>query len=146
MQHIFELLAGAGVNEVDVNIHYLAEAILDCYGEKTRVNGMSVNFTREYELMGTAGGVKRFASSASFDETFVVIMGDALTDVDVREAVSFHKEKGALATLALMRIADTSEYGVVELDADANILRFQEKPKAREAISNLANRSGAAVG
>lgn len=66
-------------------------------------------------------------------------MGDTLTDVDVRELVAFHEEKGAIATLALKRVEATSEYGVAELDADKNILRFQEKPKPQEATSNLAN-------
>ena len=87
--------------------------------------------------MGTAGGIKHLAGSTGFDETFVVVMGDALTDVDVREAVSFHKEKEALATLALTRVEDTSGYGVVELDGEGNILRFQEKPLPCEAASNL---------
>ena len=66
---------------------------------------------------GDRRGIKRV--SDRFDETFVVIMGDTLTDIDIREVISFHEEKGAIATLALTRVADTSEYGVVELDADA---------------------------
>jgi mannose-1-phosphate guanylyltransferase len=139
LQHIFELLARTGVGEVHVNVHYLADVILAYYGEEAQVNGTSVDFTREERLMGTAGGVKQLASSASFDETFIVVMGDALTDIDVRRAVAFHKERGALATLVLKRVEDTSEYGVAELDDAQNILRFQEKPKAEEAISNLAN-------
>jgi mannose-1-phosphate guanylyltransferase len=116
MQHIFELLARYGVEEAHVNVYYLAEAILGCYGEKTQVDGMSVNISREERLMGTAGGVKRLADR--FDETFIVIMGDALTDVNLREVVAFHKERGALATLALMPVSDTSRYGVVELDGE----------------------------
>jgi mannose-1-phosphate guanylyltransferase len=137
IQHIFELLAGAGVDEVHVNVCYLADAILDFYGEETQVDGMSINFSRERELMGTAGGVKRLADR--FDETFVVIMGDALTDVDVRELVDFHKKQGSLATIALKRVADTSQYGIVELDSENNIITFQEKPTLEEAMSNLAN-------
>ncbi len=137
IQHIFELLAGSGVDEVNVNVYHLAEAILRCYGENTLVDGMSVNVTREERLMGTAGGVKRIADR--FEETFVVIMGDALTDVDVREVVAFHKGRGAMATLALMPVSDTSQYGVVRLDGEGNIVAFQEKPHPKEAISNLAN-------
>jgi mannose-1-phosphate guanylyltransferase len=137
IQHIFELLAKSGIEEVHVNISHLAEAILRSYGEKTRVNGMTVDFSREQDLMGTAGGVKRIADR--FDETFVVIMGDALTDVDVREVVAFHKERGAIATLALKHVEDASQYGVAELDVEKNILGFQEKPKTGEAVSNLAN-------
>lgn len=137
IQRIFELLAEAGVEEVHVNVHHLAEAILRYYGEEARVGGMTVRFAREDELMGTAGGVKRLADR--FDETFVVVMGDALTDIDVREVVSFHEESGALATLALKRVSDTSQYGVVELDADRNVVGFQEKPRPGQAVSDLAN-------
>jgi mannose-1-phosphate guanylyltransferase len=137
IQHIFELLAQAGVGEIHVNVHHLADAVLDAYGDTTNVNGARVCITREERLMGTAGGVKRIADR--FDETFVVIMGDALTDVDVREVVAFHRERGALATLALMRVADASRYGVVELDSHQNLVGFQEKPDPGEAKSNLAN-------
>ena len=137
MQHIFELLAGAGVEEAYVNVHHLADVILDRYGERDRMDGMTVNFVRENKLMGTAGGVKRI--SDRFDEIFVVIMGDALTDVDMREVLAFHKKHGALATLALTRVADTSRYGVVELDSGKNVMNFQEKPHPSEAVSDLAN-------
>ena len=137
IEHIFELLARAGVDEVYVNVHHLADIVLGRYGRRTHVDGMTVILTREDELMGTAGGVKRIADY--FDDTFIVIMGDALTDVNVQEVVAFHKERGALATLTLMYIADTSRYGVVELDSKKNIVSFQEKPDPREAVSNLAN-------
>jgi len=139
LQHIFDLVARAGVEEIHVNVHYLADAILRLYGTETQVNGAKVNFTREERLTGTAGGVKRLASGGAFEETFVVIMGDALTDVDLRELVAFHEENGAIATLALKHVGNTSEYGVAELDGQKNILRFQEKPEPREAKSNLAN-------
>ena len=137
IQHIFELLAARGVQEVHVNVHHLADTILNFYGEGARVDGMAINFSREEELVGTAGGVKRLADR--FDETFVVVMGDALTDVDVREVLDFHKDRGALATIALARVTDTSQYGVVELDPQHNIVNFQEKPAPGEAISDLAN-------
>jgi mannose-1-phosphate guanylyltransferase len=137
IQHIFELLAESNIDEVHINVCYLADAILEIYGERAQVRGMPCNFAREEELMGTAGGVKRLADR--FDETFVVVMGDALTDIDVCRVVAFHKARGALATLALMPVDDTSQYGVVRLDHDKNILNFQEKPDPREAISHLAN-------
>src|SRR5215207_3655984 len=107
IQHIFELLAETGLDEAHVNVHYLADAILDVYGNATSVDGMKVCINHEDRLMGTAGSVKRLAER--FEETFVVVMGDALTDIDVREVVSFHKARGALATLALMRVEDTSQ-------------------------------------
>lgn len=137
IQHIFELLAGAGVDEIYVNVHHLADVVLEHFGEKASIGNTTVNFIREEKLMGTAGGVKRLADC--FDETFVVIMGDALTDVDVRNVVAFHKNREALATLALMRVSDTSQYGVVELDPDDSISGFQEKPDPHDAVSDLAN-------
>lgn len=137
IEHIFGLLARHGVEEVHVNVHYLADALLGAYGKESCVNGMSVYLDREEKLFGTAGGVKRLAGH--FDDTFIVVSGDALTDVDLGELVAFHKEKGALATIALKRVFDTSEFGVVELDTEGNIKGFQEKPDPQEAISTLAN-------
>src|SRR5919202_3536512 len=142
IQHIFDLLARHRISETRVNVHYLADALLEAYGEESRVNGMKVRLVREEELTGTAGGVKRLAGvtlASEFDETFVVVSGDALTDVDIRDLIAFHKEKGALATIALHRVYDTSEFGVVEVDGEGNILGFQEKPVPEEAISTLAN-------
>ena len=137
IDHIFELLAASGFEEVHVNIHYLAQVMLDRYGETTVVDGMPIRFSCEERLAGTAGGVRRLAHR--FDDTFVVIMGDALTDVNLPELVAFHKQQGALATLALMRVEDTSQYGVVDLDGGNNIVGFQEKPHPTDAISTLAN-------
>ena len=142
IRHIFNLLARHGITEAYANVHYLADALLEAYGEESRVNGMIVRLEREEELTGTAGGVKRLAETTpvdEFNETFVVVSGDALTDVDVTDLVTFHKEKGALATIAVHRVYDTSEFGVVEIDEEGNILGFQEKPAPEEAISTLAN-------
>jgi mannose-1-phosphate guanylyltransferase len=144
IRHIFDLLARHGVSEAYVNVHYLANALVAAYGEESRMNGMMARLVREDQLTGTAGGVKHLAgvveqSSGGFDEPFVVVSGDALTDVDIQALVAFHKEKGALATVALHRVYDTSEFGVVEVDQQANISGFQEKPDPKEAISTLAN-------
>ena len=135
--HIFGLLAKHGIDEVHVNVHYLADALLKAYGEESRANGMKIRLNREEELLGTAGGVKRLADR--FDDTIVVVSGDALTDIDIGELVRFHREKGALATIALRRVYDTSEFGVVDIGEDSDILGFQEKPDPKEAISTLAN-------
>jgi mannose-1-phosphate guanylyltransferase len=137
IEHIFGLLASHGLEEIHVNVHYLAEALLKAYGETSKMDGMTVHLSREEELMGTAGGVKRLGSN--FDEAFVVVSGDALTDVNLRELVAFHEEREALATIALRRVYDTSEFGVVEVGEEGNILGFQEKPDPKEAISTLAN-------
>jgi mannose-1-phosphate guanylyltransferase len=137
IEHIFSLLARHGIREVYVNVYYLADALLKTYGEESLVNGMQVRLSREDELRGTAGGVKRL--QGRFEDTFIVVSGDALTDIDIGELVAYHKEKGALATIALHRVYDTQEFGVVEVDSEGNILGFQEKPDPKEAISTLAN-------
>jgi len=144
IRHIFDLLARHHVSEAYVNVHYQADALLAAYGEESRMNGMTARLVREDQLTGTAGGVKQLAGmierrSDGLDERFIVVSGDALTDVDIQDLVSFHKEKGALATIALHRVYDTSEFGVVEIDEEGNILSFQEKPVPEEAISTLAN-------
>jgi len=144
IRHIFDLLAGHGATEARVNVHHLADALLQAYGHYSRVNGMSVRLLREDELCGTAGGVKKLAGeeiapSGKLDETFIVISGDALTDVDIGELLAFHKKKRALTTIALHRVYDTSGFGVVEVGEEGNILGFQEKPPPEEAISTLAN-------
>jgi NDP-sugar pyrophosphorylase family protein len=142
IQHIFDLLARHGITDAYANVHYLADALLEAYGEQSRVNGMAVRLLKEEMLTGTAGGVKhlsRVTSKGGFDDTFVIVSGDALTDVDITDLVSFHKERNALATIALRRVYDTSEFGVVELDPQGNILGFQEKPDPKEALSTLAN-------
>jgi mannose-1-phosphate guanylyltransferase len=137
IEHIFSLLARHGMLEVHVNVYYLADALLKAYGEESLVNGMKVHLSREDELRGTAGGVKRLQDR--FEDTFIVVSGDALTDIDIGELVAYHKEKEALATIALHRVYDTQEFGVVEVDSKGNILGFQEKPDPKEAISTLAN-------
>src|SRR3712207_9325178 len=106
---LFRSLAPHGVEEVHVNVHYLADALLEAYGEESRTNGMKVYLSREDELRGTAGGVKRLQEN--FDETFVVVSGDALTDVDIGELVYFHKQSGALATIALHRRSEERRVG-----------------------------------
>ena len=137
IEHIFELLAAHGVGQAYANVYYLADALLEAYGEEARINGMSVRLSREERLLGTAGGVKRLAKH--FEETFVVVSGDALTDIDLIDLVAFHKAKGGLATMALKRVRDTSGFGVVEVDGEANVVGFQEKPDPQEAVSTFAN-------
>src|SRR5918994_1091069 len=137
IEHIFDLLAGYGIEDVYVNVHYLADALLEAYGKEPSINGMNVYLEREDELLGTAGGVKRLADR--FDDTFVIVSGDALTDVNITELFEYHKERGALATIALRWVYDTSEFGVVDVDDEGNIKGFQEKPDPKEAISTLAN-------
>ena len=85
----------------------------------------------EGQAVGSAGGMKRIQEfSGFFDETFVVLCGDALVDVDLREAVRFHRQRGSMATIILRDVPreEVFRYGVVQTAADGRVLQFQEKP------------------
>ncbi|MGE5553955.1 MAG: sugar phosphate nucleotidyltransferase [Betaproteobacteria bacterium] len=136
MEHILALLAHHGVGEVVANLWYRPDSILDYFGDGRRF-GMSLTYSREKELLGTAGGVKRVAEF--FSDTFLVIAGDALTDIDLTSFLAFHRERQALATIALRPVPDPRHFGVVVTDRTGRITGFQEKPEPHEALSLLAN-------
>lgn len=136
MESIVQLLAEHGVTEVIANLHYHADIIANHFGESARP-GMKTIYSREEELMGTAGGVKK--CQWFLDDTFVVMSGDALTDVDLTSLIEEHRRKGALATIAVKTVDEVEEFGVVVSDADNRITSFQEKPAQEEALSNQAN-------
>jgi mannose-1-phosphate guanylyltransferase len=131
MEHIVELLARHGFNEVIANLHYFPDSIREYFGDR-------LSYNLERELLGTAGGVRACAGFFG-GESFLVISGDALTDIDLSAFAARHRETGAVATLAVKRVADTREYGVVLHDREGRITGFQEKPVPEEALSNLGN-------
>lgn len=136
MEHILALLANHGISDVAANLWYLPDQIKSYFGDGSKL-GVQLRYSEERELMGTAGGVKKL--SGFFTETFVVIAGDALTDVNLTELISFHKRKKALATIAVKPVEDPTHYGVVVTEEDGKIRGFQEKPKPEEALSFTAN-------
>ncbi|MBC7106696.1 MAG: NTP transferase domain-containing protein [Firmicutes bacterium] len=135
MEHILDLLARHGFREVAVTLQYLPEAIREHFGTGGR--GLRLTYFTETEPMGTAGGVKNAAPF--LDETFLVISGDALTDLDLGRAVAFHRERGAWATLVLARVDCPVEYGVVITAPDGRIRQFLEKPGWGEIFSDTVN-------
>lgn len=96
-----------------------------------------MEYSREEVLMGTAGGVKR--CEWFLDDTFVIVSGDALTDIDLGRLVQAHKQKGSLATIALKEVKDVEHFGIVITDEDGLIKSFQEKPRPEKALSRVAN-------
>src|SRR3989339_498171 len=92
-----------GINDVIANTHYCAEAIHNAFGGK---NHLGINFSYVYEkaLSGTAGGLKVCGSFFEQGETFIVVSGDALTNVNIEELYKKHKESGALASMALKEV------------------------------------------
>jgi len=139
MQHNIELLKRHGFREVVANIHYYPEQIQNYFGDGHKL-GVNLSYSYEEKLLGTAGGVRRMAVEiAEIKDTFVVLSSDALTDINLKRIVAYHKKKNALMTIALARVPDVSEFGVVLQDQDGRITGFQEKPRPEEAKSDLVN-------
>ena len=134
---ILRLLASQGFTKVVCNLHWYPETIRDRLGDGSAL-GVELTYSYEQELLGTAGGVRNVREFFG-DEAFVVMAGDALTDVDLRELAAAHERHGGLATLAVKRVANTREYGVVVTDSSGRVQGFQEKPDPAEALSDLAN-------
>jgi mannose-1-phosphate guanylyltransferase/mannose-1-phosphate guanylyltransferase/phosphomannomutase len=131
MAHIVDLLDRHGVTDVIANLHYFPDTIRDYFGDR-------LVYREEPELLGTAGGVRNCADFLD-DGTFLIISGDALTDIDLDAFVARHKAAGGIGTLAVKRVHDTREFGVVLHDAEGRITGFQEKPDPVEALSDLGN-------
>jgi mannose-1-phosphate guanylyltransferase len=131
MAHILDLLDRHGLDEVIANLHYHPDSIEEYFGGR-------LAYRHEQELLGTAGGV-RGCREFFGDDSFLVISGDALTDIDLTALAARHRESGGVATLAVKQVPDTSEYGVVLHDRDGRITGFQEKPHPDEALSDLGN-------
>ena len=136
MEHIALLLARHGFTEAIANLHWFPELIEGHFGDGSEL-GLELSYSREERLLGTSGGV-RYAADFLGD-SFLVISGDALTDIDLAAMREFHESHDGIATLATKRVADTSQFGVAITDTEGRIQGFQEKPDPAEALSDLAN-------
>lgn len=150
MEYLIEHLARHGVNEIMVNVAFHHQRIEQYFGDGSRWGveiGYSYEGVRDHgdilpRPMGSAGGMRRIQDfSGFFDETTLVLCGDALIDLDITAALAEHKSKGALASVvaAEVPLQDTQAYGMVLADAEGRIQSFQEKPKPEEAKSTLAS-------
>jgi len=138
MQYNLELLKKYGIKDIIANIHYFPEQVENYFGDGSHF-GINLQYSFEEQLLGTAGGVRRMSEILRIGETFVVISSDVLTDINISKMLAFHKKKRALATIALVQVEDTSQYGVVVTDDQQRITAFQEKPSRGEARSDLVN-------
>lgn len=136
MTHIVDLLKEHGFTDIGVTLQYQPEAIRDYFGNGAEL-GVNFRYYVEETPLGTAGSVKN--ASEFLDETFLVISGDALTDLELSRAVAFHKSRGALATLVLTRVECPLEYGVVITSENGCITQFLEKPGWGEVFSDTVN-------
>jgi mannose-1-phosphate guanylyltransferase/mannose-1-phosphate guanylyltransferase/phosphomannomutase len=136
MEHIVRLLARHGFTETIANLHWFPELIETRFGDGTGF-GVELTYSREEQLLGTSGGVRNAADFLG--DSFLVISGDALTDIDLAAMREFHESHDGVATLATKRVEDTSQFGVAITGSDGHIQGFQEKPDPAEALSDLAN-------
>lgn len=150
MEFLVELLRQHGFDQIMVNVSHLAKEIEDYFRDGQRF-GVQIAYSFEGriidgalvgEAIGSAGGMRRIHDfSPFFDDTFVVLCGDALIDLDLTAAVKWHKAKGAIATVVTKSVprSEVSSYGVVVTDETARIKAFQEKPSMEEALSTQIN-------
>ena len=151
MAYLIEHLARHGIRDIMVNVAYLHERIEDYFGEGDEF-GVQIGYSFEGysndqgevipQPLGSAGGIKKIQEFGGFfDDTTIVLCGDALIDLDITAAVREHRAKGALATVITKEVPwdKVSSYGVVVADEDGRIRSFQEKPAPHEAHSNLAS-------
>ncbi|CAN5375041.1 mannose-1-phosphate guanyltransferase [soil metagenome] len=136
MEHILELLRDHGMTDVIVTVAFLPQAIRSYFGNGEAL-GMEIGYSVEESPLGTAGSVKLAAKQ--LDETFLVLSGDALCDVDLSELVAFHKEKGAAVTIGLKSVENPLEFGIVVTDEEGRIERFLEKPSWGQVFSDTIN-------
>ena len=137
IEHIVLDLKKHGFDEIMVNLHYLGDVIAQGLGDGARL-GVHISYAQEDKLWGDAGSVKR--SQAFFGgETFLVVGGDDISDIDLSGLMALHREKQAASTIATTVVDDPSQFGIVVTDEDGRITRFLEKPKGGDVFSNTAN-------
>jgi mannose-1-phosphate guanylyltransferase / phosphomannomutase len=136
MEHILELLKTHGFEDVVITVAFLPQAIRSYFGDGTNL-GLDISYSVEESPLGTAGSVR--LASGALDDTFLVISGDALCDIDLQKIVDFHKEKGAAVTIGLKSVENPLEFGIVVTDEEGKVERFLEKPSWGQVFSDTIN-------
>jgi mannose-1-phosphate guanylyltransferase len=151
MEFLVDLLKQHDFTEIMVNVSHLAKEIESYFHDGQRF-GVQIAYSfegtiredgeLEGQALGSAGGMRRIQDFYPFfDDTFVVLCGDALIDLDLTAAVKWHREKGSMATIITKSVPrdEVSSYGVVVTDENGKIKAFQEKPTVEEALSTNIN-------
>ncbi|MEW5946571.1 MAG: sugar phosphate nucleotidyltransferase [bacterium] len=136
MEHILERLRESDIVTVYATLHFLADEIQAYFGTGKDF-GVELTYSIEESPLGTAGAVKLLEKN--LDDTFLIVSGDAMTDMELAKAVKAHRKKGAVATIVLSRVDTPLEYGVVIIDDDGRVVRFLEKPGWGEVFSDTVN-------
>jgi mannose-1-phosphate guanylyltransferase/phosphomannomutase len=136
MEHIVRLLAKHGFDDIVVTVAFLANHIRNYFGDGSEF-GVRMRYATEESPLGTAGSVRN--AMAELDDTFLVVAGDALTDIDLGAVMKAHKARDAFASIALKRVENPVEFGIVITREDGTIERFLEKPTWGEVFSDTIN-------
>ncbi|WP_336206515.1 mannose-1-phosphate guanyltransferase [Nonomuraea sp. LPB2021202275-12-8] len=137
MEHVLRLLKRHGITETVVTVQFLAALVRNYFGDGDEL-GMRLQYATEDIPLGTAGSVKNAAARLS-DDRFLVISGDALTDIDLSDMVRFHRENSALVTIGLKRVPNPLEFGIIIVDDLGRVQRFLEKPTWGQVFSDTVN-------
>ena len=136
MEHVLLLLREHGISETVATVQFLASVVRTYFGDGADL-GLSLAYATENEPLGTAGSVKN--AEHFLDDTFLVISGDQVSDIDLTEAMKFHRDRGAAATVVLQHAENPLEFGIVITGDDGRVERFLEKPGWGEVFSDTVN-------
>ncbi len=136
IEYIFDLLLRNGFEEAYVTLGYLSESVTEKY-EDGMYKNLKLHFITEDSPLGTAGSVRNAAKD--FDETFLVISGDAVCDFELDKIALYHRSENADVTVVGYQVEDPREYGLVSFDEKGRITAFNEKPSWSQATGNIAN-------
>ncbi|HZQ15208.1 MAG TPA: sugar phosphate nucleotidyltransferase [Gaiellaceae bacterium] len=136
MEHILELLRDHDFRDVVATVAFLPQAIRSYFGDGENI-GVSLEYSVEERPLGTAGSVR--LASDRLDDTFLVISGDALCDIDLNAIVAFHKQAGAAVTIGLKSVENPLEFGIVVTGDDGRVERFLEKPSWGQVFTDTIN-------
>lgn len=136
LEYHFELLKRFGIRDIGVNLHHLPDVVKDYFGDGSKF-GVSIRYSFEEELLGTAGAVKKLEDF--FDEPFLLIYGDNLVEVDFSKLIDFHQSRSGWATIAVYHHPEPWTQGILEIDADGQVESFVEKPPRGQIKSDFAN-------
>ncbi|MGM7635563.1 nucleotidyltransferase family protein [Bacillus sp. Hm123] len=136
LEYNLELFKKQGITDVTLTVCYKKESIKQHIGDGSRF-GVNVTYIEEKNPLGTAGSL--FQHADRFKETFVVLSGDALTNISLEEALQFHRSKQALLTLVAVEVERPEEFGICLINEEGRLLSFLEKPEQEQVFSHIVN-------
>lgn len=135
-QYTLNRLKNFGFNDIIMTLNYMSTYIKNHYRDGSDFD-LNIRYSVEKWPLGTAGSVKK--AERYIDDTFMVVSGDVLTDVNFKDVIRVHKEKGAMATMVVKEVKDPTHFGIAVMDQNNKITEYLEKPSPGEAFSNVAN-------